>query len=120
MATRGVSLTTGLGKVSSLLADGDWLSPFFSMSQATAEPSHFNHLWCGTAPQQAAPHAISLHSVSLPMQTHFHAYYTVCTLTIHVHMVSSALQAAVVNTVSAWSVSQKLPDGLNQLVKKGK
>lgn len=54
---RSVSLTTGVGKVSTLLADGDWLSPFLPPSQSTADPRHcFNHSLYGTVAEQAILH----------------------------------------------------------------
>lgn len=56
-AWRSVSLTTGAGKVSTLLADGDWLPPFFPSSQSTADLRRcFNHSWYGTVAQRASPH----------------------------------------------------------------
>lgn len=51
---KSISLTSGVGIVSTMLANGDWLTPFFPLSQSGADPRRcFNHPWYGAAVQHA-------------------------------------------------------------------
>lgn len=118
---RSVSLTTGPGKVSTLLADGDWLSLFFSSSQSTADPRRcFNHLWYGTVAQQAAPHAPSLLSL---FTSRGHIYMHII-LHVHIQYMYTCSVPIPADSCSKYSIrleyAAKLPDGPNQLFKKGK
>ncbi len=128
---RSVSLTTGAGKVSTLLADGDWLSPFFPSSQSTADLRHcFNHSSYGSVAQQATPyppHAVSrylprpLTPLSLTSRdalacTLQHMYTYMCIGSAHKWDIPAG-------SCSKYSISleyaAKLPAGVKELLKEG-
>jgi len=68
---RSVSLTTGAGQVSTLLADVDWLFPSFPSSQSAADLRRwFNHSWYGIIAQHATQHPLyTVISTSTPSQS---------------------------------------------------
>lgn len=125
---RSVSLTTGVGKVSTLLADGDWLSLSFPLFQSTADLRRcFNHSWYGTMPLHMyrmlpspplLPKLVIFQPPALLSVSHFQSHTCMHLSTfvhIHTHVVfrrEVSLQADAVNISLEYAA--KLPSGPNE------